>query len=1652
MKTRILPLLLFLVLLCVLLFQIAPAAFAEDAYSGSCGAEGDNLLWSYDPDTTTLTITGSGEMADYQNVTQQPWTSFRQSVTALSLPEGLTRIGTLAFASFRALTEVQIPDSVTELGQYSFFYTGLTAASIPAGISEVPQGAFAWCFNLSELTLSDGLTVIGPSAFEGCHLRKLRIPETVTTIGDSAFRECTGLKLIQVPASVTAIEDGAFYNIYDLVCLSILNENCELTGEIVTASDQLILWGHENSTASTYAADKSIPFGTIESLITGDCGTDLHWALDRTNGLLTVTGSGKMASVNSTNDVPWANYHWNIKTAVVEEDTTSLCFGAFYYCRNLQSISLPSTLTSIGSSAFYYCDKLSAVSLPAGVSFSWSGRQFQNCSALVRLVLPETLTEIPMYLCDGCTSLEQVNIPAACTRIETNAFNGCKLRQVQIPATISYIGTSAFAACRELTAFVVDGANPNYCAVDGVLFYKTVTRLLQYPAGRAGSYSPPDSVTAVESSAFAGSSVLTSVSLPESVSSLGASAFADCVCLESLSVYNRDCVFPSGNLMPAAATLCGYMESTAHTYADANGLSFQPLDGCDYGIHSYVLAEQQYRTDSTDGYRRFRCVYCGDEYDDVFPAWNSFPPLEDGACVPLPAELMQAGADGSAEQYPSEILGGIYFREGNQLYCYFPRSGELYLPYSFPENCKYYCSGNLLYALDGKRVIVYDLDQMDLDRIFSIQADYTVKAFGVDHEGRIFTAGRVEMATGDTLFAYDAQGVLLSQADMGQLNTVYWFDGFDAESGRVYMETWGYYGMIFPQYGGSHAFVNLSGRNVVSAVLENGSLRLEEYESYFSYDSDRTLRVQGLSFTLTQDGHRYNASLLDDGSLMCISNLTKERRILSPDDLTSYWALDYLPADDDGQGGSLPSIGTRCLCLPERGTILCYDGSCRLRDYDPDTHRETGSFQTAHPVYSLHRLGDWAAAIETDGSVFYLQMIDWSLPDELTVSASELTMQVGQELALPVQTGRVYEEHYLCVPEDPEIVFLAGKDTLVALAPGSTQVQVASGRGGPSISFTVHVTNRAQLPVSADTVSDTAPNNLGYQYLLNKYGQLILSYLYENADGTLERVFYDSTEGVVCSVHSAEGTELSRRSLEPELPLFGGYFRSADGRRYLVFGQNNPEESDECEVVRIVQYSADWQRLAACSVYGANTTVPFDYGSLRMEEAAGCLHVHTCHKAYVFIDGKHHQANLFFKIDESDMSLLESRHIMYNNDGGFVSHSFNQFVLTDCERVYRLDHGDGNPRSVFVQVCHADGLLVPYATRSVLPIQGSGDNATGVAVGAMAASDTEILIAGLSVDQSDSSSYNPNGQQNVFVISCSKDLSASEIVWLTDYTAADRVTPRSPHMVKLDRNQFLLLWEEYEGVSNTLSVAAQRVNADGTAASRKYRLPNMRLSDCAPILCANGTVCWYTSNGSSTTFYRIDPYHLRSWPGATLFGCPFLDVQDPGAYYFKPVYWAYNHEPRITSGVAAAEFGPDRSCTREQFMVFLWKLHGAPAPENASPFLDVKPSAYYADAVCWAAEQGITGGVSADRFGTGGVCTRAQAVTFLWRSAGSPEPETASNPFRDVSASSYYYKAVLWAAENQIAVGISESSFGPNLVCTRAQAVTMLYGLALLSE
>ena len=191
-------------------------------------------------------------------------------------------------------------------------------------------------------------------------------------------------------------------------------------------------------------------------------------------------------------------------------------------------------------------------------------------------------------------------------------------------------------------------------------------------------------------------------------------------------------------------------------------------------------------------------------------------------------------------------------------------------------------------------------------------------------------------------------------------------------------------------------------------------------------------------------------------------------------------------------------------------------------------------------------------------------------------------------------------------------------------------------------------------------------------------------------------------------------------------------FYAGEDCNFLIFGQKNLSESESQEVIRVVKYSKDWERLNFASLRGVNTYIPFDAGSLRCTEYNGMLYIHTCHEMFDIGDGLHHQANMLICVRESNMTVTDTRYGISNIATGYVSHSFTQFItVDDSGRLVTLDHGDAYPRAaVLCQYGQAgnEKFGLPADYKEVMTFYGAvGDNKTNASVGGLAVSGSNYL-------------------------------------------------------------------------------------------------------------------------------------------------------------------------------------------------------------------------------------------------------------------------------------------------------------------------------------
>lgn len=393
------------------------------------------------------------------------------------------------------------------------------------------------------------------------------------------------------------------------------------------------------------------------------------------------------------------------------------------------------------------------------------------------------------------------------------------------------------------------------------------------------------------------------------------------------------------------------------------------------------------------------------------------------------------------------------------------------------------------------------------------------------------------------------------------------------------------------------------------------------------------------------------------------------------------------------------------------------------------------------------------------------------------------------------------------------------------------------------------------------------------------YGSTIKSYLVPCVDETnnvekLMRVQYVASGGslVVAEYYDPSDYKLLEESkiinenenADDLLPIFGGFYEM-NGSYFLLTGQRNMEENPETEVFRVTKYDKDWKKVGSVGLKNCNTTIPFDAGSARMTAVGKYLVIRTCHSMYKAYDGYRHQANMMFQVDTEEMKVTaQSTGVSFS---GYVSHSFNQFIQNDNNKIAALDHGDTYPRAIQLYRYNqsaANGTYGSASSNTMLSLaKGSyfGDNKTGASVGAFEISDTSYLAAGNRALEG-----KLGGIRNVFVAAADKNnTSQVKINWLTNYEEHDNkeenVSASTPHMVKVDTDKYMVLWTEKESIRYTLvngngeQIDGNRQRIDDDTGIHKIEKGN--LSDCVPIV-VNDKLVWYAWSNSNIGFYEID--------------------------------------------------------------------------------------------------------------------------------------------------------------------------------------------------
>lgn len=443
----------------------------ESIASGYCGQD---IKWNLDA-AGALTITGKGAMRNYGGSKEMPWFQYADKIKSVTLEDGLTNVGSFAFNSMPNLEVVNIPASVTKIGDYSFKNcTKLSTLNLSEGLKSIGESAFYGCSALSSITMPDSLTTVGTYVFKGCTgLTNVKISNSLTRISESLFYGCTSLTSVSIPEGVKYVDGYVFKNCANLADVSL--------PESLTKLGESAFYGCKKLT--TIVIPKNVP--TIGSYTFKAC-----------TALADVTLPANLKAIGES-----AFYGCTaLQKLTIPSKTTTINDYAFKNCTGLTAVELPASLTKIGESAFY-ASKLATLTIPDSVA-AIGDYAFKNCVDLADIHLPTSLTKIGESVFYGCAKLTNITFPEKVTSIGSYAFRKCTgLQSVAFPASLQTIGESSFYGCTALKAITL-----------------------------------PDAVTTIQGYAFKSCTALDTVELSQNLQNLGDSAFYGCTRLSFVEI------------------------------------------------------------------------------------------------------------------------------------------------------------------------------------------------------------------------------------------------------------------------------------------------------------------------------------------------------------------------------------------------------------------------------------------------------------------------------------------------------------------------------------------------------------------------------------------------------------------------------------------------------------------------------------------------------------------------------------------------------------------------------------------------------------------------------------------------------------------------------------------------------------------------------------------------------------------------------------------------------------------------------------------------------------------------------------------------------------------------------------------------------------
>ena len=1439
----------------------------------------------------------------------------------------------------------------TSTGTITDSDVSITGATIPAkikgvNVTSIEDGAFSDCSALTSITLPDGLESIGDEAFYGTSLESINIPTSVTSIGDGAFLLCGKLNNVVIPEGITSIGRDTFEFCESLDTITIPNTVTSIGDMAFYSCSKLHSITIPNSV--NRIANQAFDGCGLESITIPDSVEAIgSWVFTNCTSLKSINVSSNNQQYSSVDGVLFDKNQTKLvkypadktdENYKVPDSVTSIEWDAFTNSKNLKTVSIgKATAPTDSTIMFDDCPQLTDITVAddneqfssvAGVLFNKDKTTIVRYPAgkeSTAYEIPSSVTAINAGAFIECSNLTEINIPNGVTTIGQSAFEGCKgLTSITIPESVDSIEDD-FAICTNLSNINVADSNADYCSIDGVLFSKDKTTLMRYPIGKTNTtYEVPAGVTEIADYAFDNCKTLNTVTIPDGVTSIGHDAFAHDENLTDITI--PDSVTSIDN----------------NAFLGCNKLNSIKLPDGLTVISAWAFEQNGSLNNltipnSVTSIENGAFSECSSLSSLIIPKnvtsieQQAFQYCDGLKNIVIPNGITSIendvfkGCTGlNSVVIPSSVTSVGYkaFQDCNGLTdVYFGGSEEQWNAISIDRRNRFLTNATIHYNSTGP---VEDKKDIQNTEVTGVQESYTYTGNEITPDVVVKDGSSTLVADTDYEVSYD------NNVNRGTATITITGKGRYSGKKTVTFEITKAVLTITAKdktitYGDVPANNGVTITGLVNGDTESIVTGLEYSYDYEQYGNVGTYAITPKAATAGNYDIKFVAG-----------KLTVEPKTvgLTWNDGNLYY---------NGKAKTVSAAATGTVNGDEVKVTVVGGNKTEIGAYTASATGLTGAkaanyalpTDTAHSysiVSALNNLRVEPNTITATVEGLTIKLVGYAT-GEITVSADDAVVD-GDKLTVH---GVEYTVDKSGIKEIPTEVEIETPTSNVKKAEGATiddsvvsEINSAETKGeglNEAAADTIAVADKTIT--AADKAN--AVTKVKVQTVLD-----IRPKSYANGELTMNiepKIKYIYVKADNDVVRSTEPEKLDNSSIKAPITI--------NVKLPSGFEPNFAKHGNEMIPVTVSNGVATWQQSSFSDV------------TLVSDKRAAVI-------TFQFADG-HTQTIRYTAANIGDKLPTDSK----------SSSTFKGWKIGDTIYTTLTDEA--------LTVLNGTKTLTAEFTAN------SGSNGGGSSSGGS---------SGGGAAATDSYSITVKNVQNGTVTVSRKTAAKNATVTIT-------ATP--------DKGYTL-------GSVKVLDQNNKEVKLNQTNGKYTFTMP-----------------------ASKVTIQVIFQKETIAEEPADM---DFVDVP-AGSFYENAVKWAV--EKNITTGTSDTTFMPDGICTRAQAVAFLWRAAGSPEPKSTTmAFSDVQVGSYYEKAVLWAVENGITKGTSQTAFSPNATCSRSQIVTFLWRSQQSPTVGT-SNPFTDVAATAYYANAVLWAVEKNVTAGTSSTTFSPNADCTRAQIVTFLY-------